>query len=347
MPKISVIIPIYKTGKILEKTLQSIRKQTFEDFECLLIDDGSYDKKTESICKKIISYDCRFKYFAKANEGIEKTRLYGVRKSNTPLLIFCDHDDYYERNAFEKLHENFLKSKADIVVANCYSQRIFNNILSRSKSSIFIPQEIVVNHDDFVATNYLNFFGIHSFSVSTWGKLYKKKLFNDSLELFGINILEDIVTNIQLFERASKIHFITDYVYTHVYGGLSSVFVPNYAITVYSQIYDFRKSYLNKYKLPVKPLLIEYKNIINQNINLMTDNGFKIDEFKNIVEIINNTNIFKDLLLSLTESELGNYIKLISLNDFDNLYALSNKNNTLSRRLKHRTKKLYLKLIKL
>lgn len=241
MKKISVIVPIYKTGKILNKTLTCIRNQSFIEFECLLVDDGSNHMETRLICEKFVSKDSRFKYFTKTNEGIEKTRLYGVLKSETSLLMFCDHDDYYEKNALELLYNNYLKSKADIIVANCYAQKFRSFLFPQNKNNFGIKKQYIADHNDFITNYYLNFFGIHSFSVSTGGKLYKKELFEKPFLLFNINILEDIVINIQLFERAKNIHFIENYIYTYVYGGISSVFDVNSAIDGYAKIYNFRK----------------------------------------------------------------------------------------------------------
>lgn len=339
MPKLSVIIPIYNPGKVLRRTLKSIQMQTFKDFECLLIDDGSKEAVTKIICQKIIVKDNRFKYFRKENEGIEKTRLYGVNKSNTPLLIFCDHDDYYEEEAFQKLHENFLKSDADIVSANCYVQVIRGVKLTRRENRLGINNEIILNHDEFIRNHYLNFFGIHTFPVSTWGKLYKKQLFNDVLELHNVNILEDVVINLQLFARATKIHFISDYVYTHMWGGLSSTFDIYSAIDGYNTIYKFRKKYLMKYDLPIKSLLIEYKNIVNQRVCLMIDNNYNVDEFHGLINKLNNHEIFIDLLTELTSDEKGNYISLIEVNNAESLLSLASQDSSIVRRIKHKIKK--------
>lgn len=340
MSRISVVVPIYKPGNILKYTLNSIANQSFTDFECILVDDGSNEEKTNSICKNFVSLDKRFKYFEKENEGIEKTRLYGVDKSKSALLIFCDHDDYYELDAFEKLYSAYVNSDADIISANCYSQRIGRNILTRKRNNLGIDRDLILNHEEFIKTHFLNFFGIHSFSVSTWGKLYKKELFRESLDLFNVNILEDVVINIQLFERAKKIHFISDFVYTHVYGGLSSTFDVYSAINGYAKIFIFRKNYLNKYTLEIKPLLIEYRNIINQRVNLMIDNQYTVQQFEMLIKKVQTHEIFEDLLLFLDQAERGSYINFISKDDAAGLYLESSSKNTIIRKVKHKIKKI-------
>lgn len=338
MAKVSVIVPVFNTGNVLLKTIDSIRNQTFRDFQCVLVDDGSDDHLTSSICQKIVAEDYRFEYFKKENEGIERTRLYGVAKSISPLLIFCDHDDYYEHSAFEKLYSSYLKSDSDIVCANCFRQRIQGVKITRSKIILGINQEVVFNHSEFIKNHYLNFFGVHTFPVSTWGKLYKKSLFGEKLELYNVNILEDIVLNLQLFDRAKKIHFIDDFIYTHIYGGISSDFDVDSAIDGYNEIYFFRKKYLEKYNLPIKPLLIEYKNIINQRIDLMIDGGMDVVFFKKITNKLIKNEIFKDILLNLSLEEQGVYIKYIAKNRVNSLHKVASEGYTITRKIKHNAK---------
>lgn len=159
MAKISVIIPIYKTGKILTETLHSIKNQTFENFECLLIDDGSNDFLTRKICNDFLGEDDRFKYLHKQNEGIEKTRLFGVRNSTTDLIMFCDHDDYYQENALELLYNAREKSGSTIIVANCFSQKLRIKNLTKTKNNLGIYDEFILNQEEFRKSWFLNFFG--------------------------------------------------------------------------------------------------------------------------------------------------------------------------------------------
>lgn len=340
MSKISIIIPIYNTGRILNKTLKSISKQTFINFECILVDDGSIDPTVKKICKKFYSKDSRFRYFYKQNQGIEKSRLFGVRMSKYDLLVFCDHDDYYEENALEKLYSSYIKSNADIVSANIYSQRSqLINYRTKQTFNNGINQGII-NHSDFIKNYYLNFFGINSFPVSTWSKLYKKNLFDEALHLFNINALEDVLINLQVFPRAKKIHFINDYLYTHVYGGLSTKFSVMEALNNYDEVFPFRTSYLEKYKLPLESLLIEYKNTINQRIDLMIDNKFTESQFSDVINKIRQKEIFKEMILKVDYIKLGNYIPYIVNGNYIDLFYFAKTNNNIKRRARHLLKKI-------
>ena len=90
---ISIIIPIYNAGKYLTQCLESIRTQTYRDFEVLLIDDGSTDNSAE-ICRKFASADNRFHYYHKKNGGVSSARNYGLLHAKGQWICFVDADDW-------------------------------------------------------------------------------------------------------------------------------------------------------------------------------------------------------------------------------------------------------------
>lgn len=341
MAQISIVVPIYKTGKILERTLIALSKQTFRDIECLLIDDGGNDLKTSQICSYFVQSDNRFKYYSKENEGIEKTRLFGVSKASGSLIAFCDHDDYYDLNALECLYNAYKQSGSDIVIANCYKRMGNMFFLNRQKNHIEITKHTILTKEEYLREDFvLTFFGEHRFSVSTWGKLYKKELFDDPFELYGVNILEDVVLNIQIFDRAEKFHFIHDYVYTHVYGGITSSNNVESALDGYEKVYEFRKKYLCRHNLSLSPLLVEYQNIINQRIEMMIDAGYTEEDFKRVIDKILKYKIYKDLTSFLPDSELRSNIKMLG-SDVCLLYKESLSQSTIKRKLKYNIRILY------
>ncbi len=91
-PILSIIIPCYNSESTLESTLESVIKQDFQDWEALIINDGSTDA-TEEIALRWINKDERFKYFAKPNEGLGKTRNYGIAKSKGSYILPLDSDN--------------------------------------------------------------------------------------------------------------------------------------------------------------------------------------------------------------------------------------------------------------
>jgi glycosyltransferase involved in cell wall biosynthesis len=91
-PILSIIIPCYNSESTLEMTLDSVIKQDFQDWEAIIINDGSTDT-TEDIALRWVDKDKRFKYFAKPNEGLGKTRNYGISRSNGIYILPLDSDN--------------------------------------------------------------------------------------------------------------------------------------------------------------------------------------------------------------------------------------------------------------
>ena len=338
-PKISIIVPVYNTGKILKKTLSSIKKQTFKEFECIIVDDGSTDQNTIILCNNFVASDSRFRYISKINEGIEKTRIFGVTQALSDLLVFCDHDDFYEPEALHVLYNAFLNSNAEIVVANCWQRRFYNFKVGQKLIEPCVNEELILDSSTFIPKYFINFFGVNKFPVSTWGKLYKKKLFSENVNCFGVNFIEDIILNVQIFERANIIHFIPHGVYTHIYGGLSSTFNFVTVIDGYDKIYTFRKNYLDKCNLQHTPLLIEFKNVINQNIDLLIDSNVDKEEFVEKMKHIVSKGIFKELSNNLNKVNDSEYLNLLNAENYEILYSFANSKNNLKRKIKHLVKR--------
>ena len=90
---ISIIIPVYNVEKHIEQCLNSIKKQSYQNFEVIIVNDGSLDN-TESICKRITQSDVRFRYFSKENGGVSSARNFGLDNANGHYITFIDGDDW-------------------------------------------------------------------------------------------------------------------------------------------------------------------------------------------------------------------------------------------------------------
>lgn len=93
--KLSIIIPCYNSEKTLEMTLMSVLDQTYQDWEVLIINDGSTDA-TETIASDWVNKDQRFKYFSKSNEGLGKARNFGIAKAVGEYILPLDSDNLVE-----------------------------------------------------------------------------------------------------------------------------------------------------------------------------------------------------------------------------------------------------------
>lgn len=91
-PTLSIIIPCYNSASTLESTLESVLHQDFQEWEAIIINDGSIDL-TEAIALKWVNRDNRFKYFSKQNEGLGKTRNFGILKAKGKYILPLDSDN--------------------------------------------------------------------------------------------------------------------------------------------------------------------------------------------------------------------------------------------------------------
>ncbi len=104
MPKISIIIPVYNTEQYLRRCVDSVLAQTFTDFECILIDDGSSDN-CPAICDEYAEKDCRIRVIHQENQGQAAARNAGIEVAEGKWLLFCDSDDQYNGNELSRFLE--------------------------------------------------------------------------------------------------------------------------------------------------------------------------------------------------------------------------------------------------
>ena len=113
---ISIIIPIYNVENYLRQCLDSIMSQTHQNFECLLINDGSPDNSAD-ICREYVEKDSRFKYFEKENGGVSSARNLGIECSRGEYITFIDSDDWVDSDYLEVLYNALIDENADISVS--------------------------------------------------------------------------------------------------------------------------------------------------------------------------------------------------------------------------------------
>lgn len=102
MDKISVIVPVYNTDKYLSDCIERILKQSYTNFEIILVDDGSTDSSKE-ICELYAQKDSRIMCIHKSNEGVSTARNEGIKHATGDYIVFIDSDDLIKRNLLEEL----------------------------------------------------------------------------------------------------------------------------------------------------------------------------------------------------------------------------------------------------
>lgn len=118
-PKVSVIIPVYKAEKYIRRCINSLEKQSLDDFEVLLVDDGSPDR-CGIICDEYAANDSRIRVFHQENFGVSASRQVGLDHARGEYVIHTDPDDWIEPQMLLKLYEKAKEHDSDVVICDYY-----------------------------------------------------------------------------------------------------------------------------------------------------------------------------------------------------------------------------------
>ena len=202
MSRISIIVPVYQVEPYLDRCVESILCQTFEDFDLILVDDGSPDR-CGAICDAYAAADQRVHVIHQQNGGLSVARNAGIDwsfgNSNSEFLTFIDSDDYVKPTMLETLFLALMENNADVSVCGEYH-------FSESPEKAFRENFVgCVVHSSAAACRliYTGEAGHASF-VSAWGKLYRKELFSQVRYPAG-KIHEDQFTTYQVMYAARSV----------------------------------------------------------------------------------------------------------------------------------------------
>ena len=183
MRLISVIVPAYNAERTISRCLESIIRESYENLEIIVVDDGSTDK-TADICKEYAFKDNRIKFIQQENAGVVAARVKALLFSTGEYISFVDADD----TVSEKMHEIMLKTiiemQTDIVV--CGYTTVDSDHIEKC-----IPEEKIINSSYGIMNAYLNE-GLKGF---LWNKLYKREFFVNFLWPNDMDIAEDLYCN--------------------------------------------------------------------------------------------------------------------------------------------------------
>lgn len=266
---VSIIIPVYNTGKILDKCLKSVYCQTYKDWECIIVNDCSTDKKTNELLKKWKIKDNRFVLFCnEENLGIERNRFVGLAAVKGEYVMFMDHDDWlFDEFSLQHLIDNALKTKADVVIGQ---HRNAYGLVSR-----FCPIPIetgMIYQPELKDKYYCSYFGVNRMPVLVWARLYRKDLIDKAkMEPHGLRYADDVAWNLFIMPFADSVSIIPETVYVHRWGGLSST--VSHALDEYKLFYRIRRDAMVRFDFleARKWLDIEMKNILFEHLRQQLD----------------------------------------------------------------------------
>ena len=193
MALVSIIVPVYNVEKTLKRCLESILNQTFNDFEIILVNDGSSDNSL-SICENFLKIDKRIKLINKKNGGLSSARNAGLKISNSKYISFIDSDDYINPKMIERLVGGFNENnKIDITI-------IAHNIVDSNDKILefnsYPSAKIMKNNEALI--ELIKDENIYSYA---WDKMYKSHLFQN-VKFPENRVFEDIATTYKLFHKS-------------------------------------------------------------------------------------------------------------------------------------------------
>ncbi|MCX8522325.1 glycosyltransferase [Chryseobacterium formosus] len=268
---ISIIVPCYNQENYLNECLESVFKQTYSDWECFIINDGSTDN-SEAIAKNWTLKDSRFKYYKKINEGPSAARNLGLEKSFGNWILFLDGDDVMSE---DKLHTSLSYSENhDMIISNF--EMLTGNITSKPFSDL---KKYEINLENIVRRWDIDFnIPIHTI-------LFKRDLIKTITFKKELKAKEDWIFWISIFSKNTpSVHFIDEALvkYRQHQNGISKNF-----ISVYNDSQKANEFIFNTFEDNIKKMLFERLNTQNYILNNENLNQ------KNYIRQLQNTKVLK------------------------------------------------------
>ena len=196
--KLSVIIPVYNLESYLERCINSILNQTYQNLEVICVNDGSTDNSL-AVLNRLAAFDKRVCVISQENAGVSAARNTGIDHATGDYITFVDGDDAIAPEMYSVLVQLCLQYDAEI--AHCGYRRI--NPDGTVKDIMGTEQTIVQNSDDAVKCLITG----QLFVGSLCNKIYRKTLFKEIRLDQHLKINEDIMANIELFHNAERAVF--------------------------------------------------------------------------------------------------------------------------------------------
>ena len=207
MPKVSVIIPVYKAEKYINRCLDSLFRQSIDNIEYIFIDDKSPDNSIQLITESLHKYPNRIGQVKiirnDKNLGVGDSRQKGVDNASGEYVIHCDPDDWVDENMYELLYKKAIEEKAEIVLCDYIIEK-YNN------------QEIVSLKVDHCTSRYLVAALVKGrIHGSLCNKLVKRELLtkNNIRFIQGLNICEDLIMCIKILSHDITISYFPHALY--------------------------------------------------------------------------------------------------------------------------------------
>lgn len=196
---ISIIVPCYNQAQYLDAALQSVLDQTYQNWECIIVNDGSTDN-SEEIAKKWTEKDSRFIYLYKENGGVSSARNLGIEKAKGEYLQFLDSDDFLDKEKLSlSLEQIKINDGANLVISNF---RMFTENLQETTEPY-----CSLNIELFTFENMLYKWN-EGFTIPLHCGFFHSSLFKTIRFPEGIGAQEDWIVWVRIFKAGCRVVFI-------------------------------------------------------------------------------------------------------------------------------------------
>ena len=203
---ISIIVPVYKSEKTLTRCVESIRLQTFGDFEVILVVDGPPDG-SGILAEKLSLSDARIRVINQENQGVSAARNRGIKEAKGEYIRFLDSDDYLEENSLADLMAEMRLENTDFVIAG-FKHLYFGRTIVKMPEAL--SGAIVKNQEEHILQLYLD-----GYLNMPWNKLYKKELITFEFPM-DLNLGEDLIFNLHYLLECKKYSVIQNPVCNYI-----------------------------------------------------------------------------------------------------------------------------------
>lgn len=232
----SIIVPVYNVEKYIEKCLLSIFRQSFTNYEVIIVNDGTKDNSRDIIIEKCM-YDARFKLYDKENGGLSSARNEGLRHATGKYVLFIDSDDWIEENYLERIHKTILdntdvlicKYKLDDTIIGKIYTPYQNSDDAKVYSKLEKEKEIFERHIlSYPRTGY----ELKNTTMPVWKNVYRRDLIErNNLKFVSERAImaEDYIFNMEAYFFAHSVQTanIDGYVHVIINGTLSRRYREN------------------------------------------------------------------------------------------------------------------------
>jgi glycosyltransferase involved in cell wall biosynthesis len=310
---ISIVIPVYNVSQYLDKCLDSIIKQTYENIEIICVENNSTDDSAAKL-KIWQQKDSRIILAHSLTQGLSASRNVGIKLATGKYISFVDSDDYLELDAIYNLYNGIIKHDCDVAIAK--SITLDDNSLELNYNDAYFSISNYFQHENYrekINIKQILKCKFPMFPVMAWGKLFKTSIFHNNSLLFkeGCNF-EDQIFTYELIFKIKNIACVDKFAYVYRINRVGSIVydrshnLDKITQVLYAYLYGLQSIYANNKNYRYYKIL---KTYLKETKYYISSCNFKEEDLKNskLHQVLSLINDFETMF---DQHPLNRYKKL-------------------------------------